>query len=144
MQKRKRSEKKVEEEYCWAMTQAEGLSWSSVTELGFQLDFLIHSYTVERRFTQYGLEQTANSPYLPQRIYCKSRRSECLYHNVGRFNHSFYPHWISVFYKIRTTATTSIYKIPPVCEVIYESLYIMWTNVPSSKGPRSIDHFQRT
>jgi hypothetical protein len=50
---------KVEEEYCWAMTEAEGLSRSSVTELGFQLDFLTHAYTVDRRSTQNRLEQTA-------------------------------------------------------------------------------------
>jgi hypothetical protein len=46
-QKCKRSETKVEEEYCWAITQAEGLSGcdpsdSSVMEFGFKLDFLIH------------------------------------------------------------------------------------------------------
>jgi len=44
MKERKCSETKVEEEYCWAITQAEGLSCSSVTELGFQLYFLIHTY----------------------------------------------------------------------------------------------------
>jgi hypothetical protein len=44
MQERKRIEAKVEEEYCWAMTQAEGLSCSSVTELGFQLDLLIRTF----------------------------------------------------------------------------------------------------
>ena len=46
MQKRKSSETKVEEEYCWAMTQSEGLSCSSATALGFLLNFLIHTYTL--------------------------------------------------------------------------------------------------
>ena len=59
MLERERTEMKVTEEHCWAITQAEGLPCSSVTELRFQLDFIIRSHTVDGRSTQYRLEQTA-------------------------------------------------------------------------------------
>jgi hypothetical protein len=56
----KRNETKVAEEYCWAITQAEGRSCYgrsgfSVLEFGFQMDSLVYAYVADHMYTQYRL-----------------------------------------------------------------------------------------
>jgi hypothetical protein len=64
LQEWKRNETKVEEEYCWAITQAMGRSCcgrsgSSVLELGFQLDLLAYTYLFHHMHIQLRLAQNS-------------------------------------------------------------------------------------
>jgi hypothetical protein len=62
----KRNEKKVVEEYCWAITQAErrsrcSRSGSSALEHGYHLDSLLYACTVDPTYTEFRL-----APDLPK------------------------------------------------------------------------------
>ena len=61
------------EEYCWAITEAEGRSrygrsGSIVLEFGFQLYIFLYTYAVNHLYTQFQL-----SPDLLGRKYCVNR-----------------------------------------------------------------------
>ena len=57
---------KVVEEYCWAVTQASGLSCcelsgSSVMECGFEPDSLVYTYVVNHMCSQFRLARNSTS-----------------------------------------------------------------------------------
>jgi hypothetical protein len=70
------SETMVEEQYCWAITQAamqsySGPSSSSLLEFGFQLDSFVNIYIVDQKHTQFRLardllERTVTNAYVEE------------------------------------------------------------------------------
>jgi hypothetical protein len=71
------------EEYCWAITQAVGLSCcgqlvSSVLEFGFQLDSLFIRIYLTTPVLSFGLSKILFAPDRPERNFCLSWGRVCV------------------------------------------------------------------